>query len=209
VDVKNMKIDATNPCPRAGEVNIAMNPVLHPKISVEEAQWGSIEHLLDEADLWLSPVGATLKGLSGSRIDDEWRDICPSHGTPSAVREFLSRAGADAPFMNPNLEGSYRPESYKENRDSASLFLQAFSPDDASTVMHCLDKNGDLHAAIVVIACDVIGEDYYVVDATNDESTVFRLHAPHGDLKESAMTMLEFLRLQLINYWLKIVPRGG
>jgi hypothetical protein len=209
VDVKNMKIDATYPCTRAGEVDTAMNPVLYPKISLEEAKWDSVAHLLDEADFWSSRAGVTLKGLSDNRIDEEWEKICPSHGAPPAIREFLRRAGADAPFMNANFEGSYRPEGYKESRDSARLFLQEFSPIDASTVMHCLDKNGDLHASIVVIACDVIGQDYYLVDASNEESRVFRLHAPHGDLKESAMTMLEFLRLELINYWLKSAAPGG
>jgi hypothetical protein len=202
-----MTIEALSPCASAGEVNIAMNRVLHPKASFDEAQWDSIAHLLDEAGEWVGP--GRLKGLPDAEISSEWRKVCPDHEIPQVLREFLRRAGRDAPFINNDFEDSYRPEHYEANRDFANRFLNVFSSDDASTVLHRIGEDGNPSASVVVIACNVGREDYYCVDVSDNYSTVFWVHNDHGDLKEEAMTMLEFLRLELINYWLKSASPGG
>jgi hypothetical protein len=183
-----------------------MPPVLHMKVSFDDARWTSIPQLLEEARSLLASGPVPLKGLAEQDIHSAWRDVFPDHEPPSALKEFLLRAGADAPFLNPNVEDSYRLENYQENRDFAIQFMDEFAPGDRSSAVHLLDEDGSLLAAIVVIACDAAGGTYYCMDASDDHSQVFQLHAPHGDLKVESMTMLDFLRLELINYWVARTP---
>ena len=122
----------------------------------------------------------------------------------------MRRAGQDAPFINRDFEDIYRPEHYEINREFANRFLNDFPSGGASTVLHRHGEDGKPSASVVVIACNVGREDYFCVDVSDNDSTVFLVHNDHGDLKEETMTMLEFLRLELINYWLKkSTPRGG
>lgn len=183
-----------------------MPPVLHMNVSLDGARWTSIPQLLEEARLLLANEPVPLRGLAEQDIDSAWRAACPDHEPPSALKKFLLRAGADAPFLNPNLEDSYRLENYQWNHDSAIQFMDEFAPIDGSSALHLLNEDGSLRAAIVVIACDTAGGTYYCMDASDDHSQVFQLHAPHGDLKVKSMTMLEFLRLELINYWVARTP---
>jgi hypothetical protein len=186
-----------------------MTPVLRDGISFHDARWDSIAQLLDEADTFLRGRGTALQGLSRQRIDDSWRATCADHEPPSDLQVFLLRAGENAPFLNPNLEDTYRPEHYDDNRRSAERFLMDFPFAAGSAAFHCVGESGRLSAHMVVIACDAVGETYYCVDASDISSPVFGLHAPHGELKEAPMTMLEFLRLELLNYWIDSLHRGG
>ncbi|WP_250634586.1 SMI1/KNR4 family protein [Pinirhizobacter soli] len=185
---------------------IAMRPVLHPRVTPEEARWNSIAHLLDEAEAWVAP--GKLKGLADHEILHAWHKVCPNHEVPPALAEFLYRAGKDAPFINSDFEDSYRPEHYEVNRDFADRFLSEFPSGDSSTVLHRHGEDGKPSSSVVVIACNVQRQDYYCVDVADNDPTVFWVHDDHGDLKEEATTMLDFLRLELINYWLKVQSSG-
>lgn len=179
-----------------------MNPVLHTNVSFDDAQWKSVTQLLDEANTILASRGSALQGLAEHLLNSKWSTACPNHEPPLALKEFLLRAGADAPFLNPHFEDSYRPENYQENRVCAIRFLGDLALDDKASALHLLNEDESLRAAIIVIACDDGGEIYYCMDASDNHSPVFQLCATHGVVKVESMTMLEFLRVELINYWM-------
>jgi hypothetical protein len=202
-----MMVAAINPVIPAGWRSVAMAQKLHQNVSLQEANWDSIEKLLDEADMWSRPDGG-LRGLSDDRIESEWGRICSDPEVPPQLREFLRRAGESAPFINSEFEESYCPAYYQDNRGFAYRFLKDFSSSDVSTVLHRLGEDGN-PSSVVVIACNVGRGDYYCIDTSANDSTVFWVHDDHGELKEETMTMYELLRLQLLNYWFKNASRGG
>ncbi|HEY4146190.1 hypothetical protein [Pinirhizobacter sp.] len=186
------------------EGSTAAPDVLRPAVSFEDAKWDSIEYLLDEADTWLARGGEPrLLGLSDPRITEVWSKVSPDHEPPPGLLAFLHRAGADAPFMSPYLEHSYRLEHYEDNLRSARIFVGSLSSNDNPTDLHCLDEKGALRASIVIIACDIIGETYYCMDVSNKDSPIYQLYTENCELMESSHTMLGFLGLELINYWAK------
>ena len=182
--------------------NSMATPILHGDVSLETAQWKSIEDLLDEANRFLVQNNApSLQGLAEDRVQSEWSDAYPDHELPAALKEFLLRAGADAAFMNKNFEDSYRLEHYASNRQFADDFMEDFSSDGGASALHCVNEHGNLHPSIAVIACDVMGRVFYCMDASNNDSPVFELKASESTVKEVSMSMLAFLRLELINYY--------
>lgn len=200
-----MTINAVTYRPPGIDMNVPGDRVLHPKVSLPEARWNSIAHLLDEAGAWVKP--GALEGSTTSEIGDAWHALHTAHDIPPALREFLLRAGRDAPFFHRDFEDSYRPEHYPANRDFANGFLGHVSPSTSVVTPQCVGESGRLVSSVVVVACNVGRGDYYCVDAADSDAPIVRLYADHGELKSESMSMLEFLSLELINYWLKVASR--
>lgn len=185
--------------------NAHMIKVLRPGVTLQDATWPSIDALLQEA-------GAHAPAMGGVPPDDAsmdiWRNLYPGHEVPQALASFHRHAGDTAPFFHDDFEDSYRLVHYQSNRDLANRFLSGFAAGEIPpSVQTLLTEDGQLSGAVAVIACNDGRGDYYCMNLTDDDPDVLRLHAGYGPDIER-MSMLEFLRVQLINGWCRGAAGG-